>query len=221
MAGFPDIYRRYAVQLALADMLLAQPQRTPQAVGEARKLSEDSLNAAVLRADTTQEIAARRLLAQSHAARGALREAREEYERAIALIFKYRSTINNPELRAATLGHEQQTFRGYVDLLMRDVAQRGPGKLLEVNAAEEDALRTLEWARAINFDSGRVSQLDAATQARLDELLTQMAGKRVRIAALLDRDTDVSRELEMLRLDIARLRAEVDQLRATRRAQGR
>ena len=215
LAGFPDTYRRYAVQLALADMLLAQPQRTPQSVGEARKLSEDSLSAAVLRADTTQEIAARRLLAQSHVARGALREAREEYERAIALIFKYRSTINNPELRAATLGHEQQTFRGYVDLLMRDVAQRGPGKLLEVNAAEEDALRTLEWARAINFDSGRVSQLDAATQARLDELLTQMAGKRVRIAALLDSDTDVSRELEVLRLDIARLRAEVDQLRAT------
>ena len=213
-AGNSAFYRRYAVQLALADMLLAQPHRTSQAVGEATRLAEDSLSDSIQRADTMQEIVARRLLAQSLAARGALREARDEYEKAIALIFNYRSSINNPELRAVTLAHEQKTFRGYVDLLMRDVAKRGPGKLLPVNAAEENALRTLEWARAINFDSRRVSHLDAATQARLDELLTQMAGKRVRLATLQNRSTDVSRELEVLQLDIARLRAEVDQLRA-------
>ena len=210
----PDLFLRSSLPLTLAEILLAQPHRKSQAVREARQLAEDSLHFAISRADTLKEIAARRLLAQSHAAGGELRESRDEYERAIALIFKYRSTINTPELRATTLAHEQQAFRGYVDLLMRDVVKRGPGKLLPASAAEEDALRTLEWARALNFDSGRVSQLDAATQARLDELLTQMAGKRVRVAALLKRDTDVSRELDVLRLDIARLRAQVDQLSA-------
>jgi len=210
----PDMFSRFGVLLTLAEVLLEQPHRTEQSVREAGMLAEKSLNAAILRADLMKEIAARRLLAQVNAARGSLPEARDEYERAIALIFKYRSTINNPELRATTLAHEQKTFRGYVDLLMRDVAGRGPGKLQQVNAAEEEALRTLEWARALNFDSGRVSQLDAATEARLEDLLAQMAGKRVRIASLLRRDTDVSRELEVLQVDISRLRTEVDQLRA-------
>ena len=213
--GIPDYYPRYAVQLALADMLLTQPRRTPQSMGEATELAQGSLQAAIQRGDITQEIAGRRVLAQSHAARGATREARAEYEKAIALIFNYRSTIYNPELRAVTLAHEQQTFRGYVDLLMRDVAQRGPGKLLPVSRAEEDALRTLEGARAVNFVSTGVSQLDPATRARVDELLERMAGKRVRIAALLERSDDVARELERLRLDMAQLRTEVDRLRTT------
>jgi CHAT domain-containing protein len=212
--GVPNFYKRRGVQLALADMLLAQPHRTSQAMREATMLTQDVLKTATLGADIHHEIAARRLLAKSHAARGAFGEARDEYEKAIALIFKYRSTINNPELRAATLAYEQKTFRDYVDLLMRDVVQRGPGKLLPVSRKEEDALRTLEWARAINFDSRRVAQLDAVTQSRLDELLAQMAGKRVRIASLGDRTDDASRELEVLQLEIARLRAEVDRLRA-------
>ena len=161
------------------------------------------------------EIAAWRLLAQSHSARADFASARAEYERAIDLIFKYRSTINNPELQASTASNEQQVFRGYVDLLMRDVARRGPGKLLPVNASEEKALRTLEWARAINFDAARVSSLDANTQSRVDALLARMAGKRVRIASLADRTEDSTRERELLQLDIAKLRAEVDGLRAT------
>ncbi|HEU5134660.1 MAG TPA: CHAT domain-containing protein [Steroidobacteraceae bacterium] len=214
-AALPSFYKRHAVQLALADMLFSQPRRTPQAMREALTLTRDSLNAAILHEDTNQEIAARRLLAQSHAANGKLREAREEYERAIALIFKYRSAINNPELRAAMVANEQQTFRGYVDLLMSDVARRGPNKLVPVTASEEEALRTLEWARALNFDSRRFAQLAPELQAQLDELLTQMAGKRVRVASLLKRTTDATREIEALQLDIARLRAEVDRLRAS------
>lgn len=210
--GLPYFYKRHAVQLALADMLLAQPRRSSQSLREATTLTQDSLSASIRHADTSQEIVARRLLAQSHTARGELPEARKEYERAIALIFRYRSTINNPELRSATLSHEQQTFRGYVDLLMREVARRGPGKLLPVTPAEEEALRTLEWARAINFDSRRFPQLEPAAQARLDELLTLMAGKRVRIASL--QASDATREVEALQLDISRLRAEVDRLRA-------
>ena len=210
----PEYYRLHEVRLTLAESLLAQPDRTPQAVSEATTLAQNALKAAIPLEDTTIELASRRLLAQTHVARAAMNEARDEYRRAVALIFKYRGNINNPELRAATRDIEQQTFRGYVDLLMRDAAARGPNKLLPVSAAEEEALRALEWARAINFDSARVSQLDAATQARVDELLTEMAGKRVRVAALLERSDDVTRALEILQLDIAHLRVQVDRLRA-------
>ncbi len=203
------------VQLALAEALLSQPRKTPAAVSEAATLSQDALGVAINRADPGLEIAARRMLAQSHGARADFASARAEYERAIGLIFKYRSTINNPELQASAADHEKQVYRGYVDLLMRDVALRGPGKLLSVNASEENALRTLEWARAINFDAARVSSLDAHTQARVDELLAKMAGKRIRMASLADRSADATRELALLQLDIAKLRAEVDGLRAT------
>ena len=202
------------VQLALAEALLSQPRRTPAAVSEAATLAEDALRAAISRADPGLEIAARRLLAQSRSARADFAGARTEYERAIDLILKYRSKINNAELQASAATHEQQVYRGYVDLLMRDVARRGAGKLFPVNASEEKALRTLEWARALNFDAARVSSLDAHTQARVDELLAKMAGKRVRMASL-ERNADSGREVALLQLDISKLRAEVDGLRAT------
>jgi CHAT domain-containing protein len=208
-------HRVAEVQLALAEALLSQPRRTPAAVSEAATLSQDALGVAINRADPGLEIAARRMLAQSHDARADFAGARAEYERAIGLIFKYRSTINNPELQASAADHERQVYRGYVDLLMRDVALRGPGKPLPVNASEENALRTLEWARAINFDAARLSSLDAHTQARVDELLAKMVGKRIRMASLADRTADSTRELSLLQLDTAKLRAEVDGLRAT------
>jgi tetratricopeptide (TPR) repeat protein len=213
--GVTDSHKKTKAQAALADVLLAQPRRTPQAVAEAAGLAQTVLDAAIRRADILMEITARRLLAQTRIEHGEPDEAQEEYERAIALIFKYRSAINNPELQAAALAHEQQTFRGYVELMMRDVARRGPNKLLPVKAAEEKALRTLEWVRALNFDARRFPQLEAASQARLDELLTQMAGKRVRIASLLERTADATREVEILQLDIARLRVAVDRLRTS------
>ena len=203
------------VRLALAEALLSQPRRTAAAVSEASTLSQEVLGVAIHRGDPGLEIAARRLLAQSHTDSGDFASARAEYERAIDLIFKYRSTINNPELQASAADHERRVYRGYVDLLMRDVARRGPGKLLPVNASEENALRTLEWARAINFDAARVSSLNAHTQARVDELLARMAGKRIRMASLADRSEDSTREVALLQLDIAKLRAEVDGLRAT------
>ena len=44
-----------------------------------------------------------------------------------------------------------------------------------------------------------------------------MAGKRVRIAALLERPQDSTREIELLQLDIAKLRTEIDRIRARAR----
>jgi CHAT domain-containing protein len=210
-ADDPNFYRRYEVLQALAEMLLSQPGRTSQSLREARRLAQDSLDAAAARADTRQEIVAWQLLAQAHVAENAPREARLAYERAIATDLKFRSAITNPDLRASTVAHEQKMFRGYVDLLMRDITRRSPDELRPATASEEEALRTLEWARAVNFDSRRFTQLEPAVQAHLDGLLVQMADERVRIETLLDRGAE-SREMELRRLDIARMRAEVDRL---------
>jgi CHAT domain-containing protein/Tfp pilus assembly protein PilF len=210
----PKYYWLHEVRLTLAESLLTQPDPTPEAVSEAATLTKTALDAAISREATTSELASRRLLAQTYVARGGLQEARDEYRRAIALIFKYGSNIGNPEFRVATAAQEPRIFGGYLDLLMRDAVARGPNKLLPLSAAEEEALRTLEWARAVNFDSTRVSRLDAATQVRVDQLLTEMAGKRIRVAALLERSDDVTRQLEILQLDISQLRAQVDRLRA-------
>ena len=56
----------------------------------------------------------------------------------------------------------------------------------------------------------RVARVDAPTQARIDELLTQMADKRIRMAALYDRVTVPAAAVEAMQLDIAKLRAEID-----------
>ena len=210
-----DFYNHLEGKLTLAEMLLGRPRPSATTVNEAAALIEDVLGAANRRADILLEIAARRLKAQALVARREYAVAREEYERAIALIFRYRSTINNPELRAATRQHEQKAFIGYADLLMRDSVRRQAGALVPTGEGEEGALRTLEWARAQKAYASSLSSLDAATQARVADLLAKMASKRVRIAALQDRTRTPTREMEIIQLDIARLRAEVDSLRAS------
>jgi len=211
----PDFYQHLEGKLTVAEMMLDRPRPSTAEVNEAASLIEDVLGAANRRADLSLEIAARRLKAQALVARREYRVAREEYERAIALIFRYRSTINNPELRAATRAHEQKAFIGYADLLMRDSVRRQAGALVPTGEGEEGALRTLEWARAQKASAASLSTLDAATQARVADLLAKMASKRVRIAALQDRTRTPTREMEIIQLDIARLRAEVDSLRAS------
>jgi len=210
-----DFYQRLEGKLTLAEMLLDRPRSSTTTVNEAATMIEDVLSAAIRRSDISLEIAARRLKAQALVARREHRVAREEYERAIALIFRYRSTIHNPELRAATREHERKAFNGYADLLMRNSVRRQAGALVPTGEGEDGALRTLEWARAQKANAASLSTLDDATQARVAELLEKMASKRVRIAALQDRTRPPTREMEIIQLDIARLRAEVDSLRAS------
>jgi CHAT domain-containing protein len=219
--GATDYIRWNAVQLTLAAMLLDQPKSGAKHAEEAASLSRESLARAIERSDIAAEIASRRVLAQSLLVRNRLPEARKEYERAVELIFNYRSSTNNSsELRSANLASEQQTLSDYVDLLMRDVVARAPGKLAPASADEALALRVLESQRAFNFDSTQ-AQLDGASRPRLDELLTQMAGKRVRIAALHDRQKTATAELEILQFEMAQLRAEIDRLRAASRGVAR
>ena len=134
-------------QLALGEFLLDQPEPGAAARAEAATLSTEPPAAALRRVDVNMEIAARHLLARSLAARGTWDKARAEYERTIGLIFQYSSTSTNPELQAYSLAREQATFRGYLDLLMREAAGN-PGALRAASPAQAEALRTIEWARA-------------------------------------------------------------------------
>jgi CHAT domain-containing protein len=207
----PEFYKRYEAQLALGEFLLDQPE--PGAREEAAKLSTVPLAAALRRSDVNMEIAARHLLARSLAARDRRDQARAEYERTIGLIFQYSSTSTNPELQAYALAREQATFRGYLDLLMRGAAAK-PGALRAASPAEAEALRAIEWARARGSSNARSTTLEAAAAAQVDTLLAQMAGKRVRMVALLERPGDSTREIELLQLDIAKLRTDIDRIRA-------
>ena len=121
----------------------------------------------------------------------------------------------NPQFRMATLLHEQAAFRGYFDLVMRDVAARGASAPRRATAAEEGALRTLERARDSHFGLGRPIEMDAATSARIETLLSQMADKSLRIAAMLKRqlDPEETAQLAALQLDMSNLRAELDRER--------
>jgi len=209
-----DYIRWNAVQLTLAAMLLDQPKSDSKDAEEAASLSRESLVRAIERSDIAAEIASRRVFAQSLLVRKRIPEARKEYELAVELIFNYRSATNySPELRAANLASEQRTLSDYVDLLMRDVVARGAGRLAPASADEALALRILESQRAFNFDSTR-AQLDGVSRSRIDELLTQMAGKRVRIAALQESGKASTAPLEILQFEMAQLRAEIDRLRA-------
>lgn len=209
-----EFYKRLQAQLALGDFLLSQPRPDEASISEAESLAVVPLNAAIRRADTGLELSARHVLARALVARRKWPEARAEYERAIGLIFRYSSASTNPELQASAVAREDATFRGYLDLLMRDAVARGANGLRPATPDEMDALRMLEWARATSFANSRTLSTDAATGSRIDALLAQMAGKRVRIATLMERAVEPTREIEALQLDIAQMRAEIDRLRA-------
>jgi CHAT domain-containing protein/tetratricopeptide (TPR) repeat protein len=203
-----------AAQLLLVEYQLARGI-TRTEISAARTPVREALELAVRRSDVQLEMQARRVQAALLAASGDLTNARREYERAIALIFDFRGSASSPELRTTVVSHEQSTFREYVDLLMRGSVARGAGRFATASGSEESALRVLELARALNFDAVRDTRLDAAQQARLDDLLQQMAAKRVRMAALMERRVPEGGDLAQLQLDMANLRLQVDRLRGT------
>lgn len=206
-------YKREQIQVVLGDLLLRQPGADSRAVDEAETLIAAPLDSAIRRYDITQELAAREVLARVLAARGKWGEARTEYERAVGLMFRYSSASTNPELQASAVAGARSTLRGYVDLLMRDAVARSHGKLRPASVDEVEVLRILEWARATSFTNARTAILNTASNARVDALLAQMAGKRVRIAALQERTSNSNTDVEQLQLDIARLRAQIDRIR--------
>jgi tetratricopeptide (TPR) repeat protein len=198
----------------LAESLIEHGDGSSATHAEAARLLAESLQMCLDVRDKLGEIGAHRVNARLLHRQGKFTAARKEYERAIDLIFAYRRSSANPQLRTQTLGHEQPAFRGYFDLMMRDVTARGPGVLRLASAMEEDALRKLELARESHFGMPRPARVDATTTARIDALLAQLADKSLEIAAMLKgRDMSATTQLDEAQLEMARLRAELDRVR--------
>ncbi len=83
----PDHIARESARLVLARLLIEQPGHTASATTEAETLTAEALRVAMQRTDSNGEIAARRLTARILTEHGNYVEAREEYERALVLIF--------------------------------------------------------------------------------------------------------------------------------------
>jgi len=222
----PHHYAYADVKRDLAEVLIEHGDGSPATLKEASTLLASTLRQTIEVQDMSGEIGARRVHAMLLTKQGRYAAALAEYQRAFALIFEFRGTTANPQFRLATLLHEQAAFRGYFDLVMRDAVARGVTTPRPASSAEESALRTLELARESHFGLGRPIQMDAATSARVDALLSHMADKSLRIAALLKRELDSaeSAQLSALQLDMSNLRAELDRERtaaAERQAKNR
>jgi CHAT domain-containing protein/Tfp pilus assembly protein PilF len=210
--GLVPPIRRAQTQVLLAKYLI---ERHPSeaSLAEADQLSQAGLTVALEKSDLIQEVSARQARARLLAARRQYVDARREYEAAIALIFDFRGGIASPDLQASALEIDQKIIRGYVDLLMRAAVGRGTDRFAPASPDDEAALRILELARSSGTSATQDVSLDAATQAKIDQLLQQMAAKRVRIAQLNNSDYPDGKLSGTLQLEMSQLRVEVDRLR--------
>jgi CHAT domain-containing protein len=148
--------------------------------------------------------------------RGRMASALRHYEQVLEDGREYRRRSGSSEARSTLLRDEQMAMEGFLDIVFAGVAQRGPGVVRPASAAELDGLLRLERARQESFGALRVARLDPENASRVDALLDQMGAKSVRIAALATADLDATEtaELRSLQIDMARLHAELDMVRA-------
>ena len=200
------------VRRTLAELLIEHGDGSRVTMTEAQLLLADSLQQSIELQDRNREISGRRVRAQLLAKQGKFAAAQAEYQRTFELIFAYRGTSANPQLRSFALREEQPAFRGYFDLMMRDVVADGATRPRPVTAREAEALRMLERARETHFGALHTGPADAATTARIDALLAQMADRSFKMARMHKRSLtpQETAELETLQLDMSRLRVELD-----------
>jgi tetratricopeptide (TPR) repeat protein len=207
----------------LVEALIANGDVTRANRREADRLLAESTESSIRVGDTLSEIGGHRVNGQLLAALGYPADARAEYERALALAHEYREKSASMEARKGMLLHEQQAFRGYLDLELKEVAARGAGNPRPASKREERMLRMVEFARDANYRMSRTGELDTGTAARVEALFGQMGSLSLTIAKMAGRALDVGEraELERLQLEMMNLYAELDRIRtaaSTRRA---
>jgi CHAT domain-containing protein/tetratricopeptide (TPR) repeat protein len=195
-------------QLALADLLLGQ-SRGRATLDEARHLALAALAVARQPKDIPIEINALRILARTQVAGGDRRRAQVQLEKAIDLALRYRRFSSSLELQASSLASQQQIFCDYIGLLMDGVPHRQNPHA--ATPAEIRALRALETVRALMFGAQRRA---GASSGELDAALATLAAKRESVTSLLELARPPEAEIRALQLDAARLRAEIDHMRA-------
>ncbi|HEU5133898.1 MAG TPA: CHAT domain-containing tetratricopeptide repeat protein [Steroidobacteraceae bacterium] len=207
--AFSDVKRE------LAQLLIEHGDGSAAILSEADALLADSLRQCLDVKDGLGEIGVYRVRASLLAKQGKDAAALAEYQRTFRLIFNLHARTDNAEFRALTHRHEQPAFRGYFDLVMKDLVAQGPAKPRPASAAESDALRMLELARESHFGAVGQPVMDADTTARVDALLEKMADRSIRIATLLKGETTAEKpaQLEALQIEMSKLRVEIDRER--------
>lgn len=177
---------------------------------EVSRLIDETLASSLKVGDKLGVIGAHRVRANLLASQGRSAEAMKEYKQTFALAKEYRDSSSSTEARGATLTHEQYALRGYLDLALKDVPAGTPRR---ASKGEEEALYTLERARDTYYGRARTGELDKATTAQVDAVLTQMADKSVKIATLLRTPNSSKNELADLQAEMSDLHAELDRVR--------
>jgi CHAT domain-containing protein/tetratricopeptide (TPR) repeat protein len=216
--AYSDVKRR------LAAALIDYGDDSPATLAEAQRLIEEALQRTIEVKDKISEIAAHAVIARLLAKRGKFDASLAEYNRTFTQIVAIRAASSNPALNNSAVSFEEPAFRGYFDLVMRDLARRGPAAPRPATPTEENALRMLELARRSHFGALRAQRAYGTEAVRIDGLLSQMAEKSLRIAQLAGRKLGAAQqaELEALQFDMSKLRTDVDGARiaAARQAGG-
>jgi len=166
----------------------------------------------------TDEFTVWLLLAQLERARGAMPRAFAAVDQALALAEEVRLQSANPELRSTLL----QPLRPAFDLkitMLSDQYRAAQGRPAEQATLALRALETAEQARAraqADFQSLDLTApgLDPKLLARRQGLYRELAARRFRLEARLDRTGTADTQSQAIRSDIAGLRQELDQIDA-------
>ena len=187
----------------------------PATFREAGRMIDSSLESSLKVGDKLGIIGAHRTRAMLYTAQGRTDQAVAEFKETFALCKELREKSSNGDARRATLTHETQALRGYLDATLTDVAAHGTGTSMPATANHAAVLYTLERARDTYFGPSRTGELSAETSARVDTLLQQMADKSVMIATLLHGEQTPAKtsELVALQAGMSDLHAEFDRLR--------
>jgi CHAT domain-containing protein len=158
------------------------------------------------------------LLAALEQRRRALPAAFAAVDQALALAEEVRLQSANPELRSTLLQPLRPAFDLKISMLF-DEYQAAQGRAGEQATLARRALETAEQARAraqADFQSLDLTApgLDPKLLARRQALFHELAARRFRLEARLDRTGTADSQSQAIRSDIANLRQELDQIDA-------
>jgi len=166
----------------------------------------------------TDEFEVWMLLAELEQRRGAIPAAFAAVDQALALAEEVRLQSANPELRSTLLQPLRPAFDLKISMLF-DEYRAAQGQAREQAILAQRALETAEQARAraqADFQSLDLTApgLDPKLLARRQALFHELAARRFRLEARLDRTGTADSQSQAIRSDIASLRQELDQIDA-------
>lgn len=203
-------------KLGLARFLVEYEKSSAQDLADADRLIREGTETSRRVNDDWRVTYGLRVRAQLDARQGREDAALKGFETVLVRGRAYREKSGSVAARSTLLRDEQEAFYGLLDLALVKVAARGPGIAQPISASELAAVRRLERARQETFGSTRIREPDAATAARVDALLGEMADRSVKIASMLPRVLDAAQmaELRALQVEMARMHTELDLVRA-------